>query len=251
VNDHRERDITETFVSLASDLATGVDVTDMLSGLTTSCAQLLRATSAGLLLADHNRTLHLMAASSETIRDLELFQIQRDEGPCLDCYRSRTPVAVADVRFAEGRWPAFVARAREFGVVSVNAVPMRLHDRILGTLGLFGTEPGLISEQDLNLAQAFADVASVALIQDSAAVDASRINAQLQHALSSRVIIEQAKGVLSQQGNLTMHQAFELLRHYSRDRNERITDIAQQVVSRTLSAPKILNSRRVMRSGDQ
>jgi len=145
------------------------------------------------------------------------------------------------VRHAEGRWPAFAARARDFGVVSVNAVPMRLHDRVLGTLGLFGTEPGVLSDQDLNLAQAFADVASVALIQDSAAVDANRINAQLQHALSSRVIIEQAKGVLAQRGNLEMPEAFELLRHYARDRNMRLTDVAHQVVSRTLSAEIILS----------
>jgi GAF domain-containing protein len=210
----------------------------------------LKATSAGLLLADNHQALHLMAASSETIRELELFQIQRDEGPCLDCYRGRAPVAVADVRHAEGRWPAFVARAREFGVVSVNAVPMRLHDRILGTLGLFGTEPGVLSDQDLTLAQAFADVASVALIQDSAAVDANRINAQLQHALSSRVIIEQAKGVLAQRGNLDMHQAFELLRRYARDRNMRITEVAHQVVSRTLNAEKILSSPHPKRSDD-
>jgi len=236
----RERDVTKAFVGLASNLATGHDVVDLLSELTEDCARLLDVASAGLLLADTRGALHVLAASSQATLHLEAFQVQRDEGPCLDCYRNGTAVLVPDLEREANRWPQFTAGARMAGFASVHAVPMRLRDNVLGTLGLFGTDVGTLNDEDLSLGQALADVASVALIQDKVAGDMTVVNTQLQTALTSRVIIEQAKGVLAQQGDLDMAQAFSVLRRYSRDHNQRIADVAQAVISRTLSAQELI-----------
>jgi hypothetical protein len=226
-------------VALASSLTSGYDVVDLLNNLTSECARLLDIASAGLLLADRLGVLHVLAASSEHTRQLELFQLQREEGPCLDCYRSGQPVAVADLAAAADRWPQFVAGATIAGFASVHALPMRLRSTTLGTLGLFGTTVGALNEDDLVLGQALADVASVALVQDAAAIDKAALNAQLQTALNSRVVIEQAKGVVAQHGLLDMAEAFGVLRHYARDHNLLLTDVARDVVSRALPAKQL------------
>jgi transcriptional regulator with GAF, ATPase, and Fis domain len=241
---NREREITEAFVNIASALATGYDVVDLLSTLTGSCAQLLDVAAAGLLLADASGVLHVLAASSENTRHLETFQVQRAEGPCLDCYTSGSPVIVPDLAAEAGRWPHFVAAAHTVGFNSVHAVPMRLRDATLGAMGLFGTKVGALNDDDLRLGQALADVATVALIQDKAAADSATVNEQLQSALTSRVIIEQAKGVLAQHGDLDMDQAFAALRRYSRDHNLRLGESAQQLVARTLAASHVLDHAR-------
>jgi hypothetical protein len=206
----------------------------LLNSLTSECARLLDVASAGLLLADRTGVLHVLAASTEHTRQLELFQLQREEGPCLDCYRTGTAVLVADLTEAADRWPQFVAGARLAGFASVHALPMRLRENTLGTLGLFGTTIGALNSEDLVLGQALADVASVALIHDSASADLTIINQQLQNALTSRVVIEQAKGLLAQQGQLDMADAFAVLRRYSRDHNRRLTDVARDLISRSL-----------------
>jgi ANTAR domain/GAF domain len=237
---NREAEVTRAFVALASSFATGYDVVDLLNGLTEQCAHLLDVASAGLLLADGFGVLHVLAASTEHMRQLELFQIQRDEGPCLECFRTGLPVAVPDLADAANRWPTFVAGAQLAGFASVHALPMRLREHTLGTLGLFGTTVGALNEDDLILGQALADVASVALVQDKAAADKSLVNAQLQTALTSRVVIEQAKGVLAQMGGLDIEDTFAVLRRYSRDHNLRLTDVAHSVVSRELDAGRLI-----------
>jgi hypothetical protein len=192
------------------------------------------------LLADARGVLHVLAASSQRTHHLEVFQVQREEGPCLDCYRDAAPVSVPDLEQTADRWPQFVKAARMAGFASVHALPMRRRDHMLGALGLFGTTAGALNDEDLTLGQALADVASVALIQDKVAADRTAVNAQLQTALTSRVVIEQAKGVLSQQGNLDMAEAFAVLRQYSRDHNLRLTDVAGATVSRTLPAQQLI-----------
>ena len=240
----REQQVVDAFVSLASRLANGYDVVDLLNQLTTECVSLLPVPAAGLLLADGLGVLHLMAASSEGIRLLELVQIQRDEGPCRDCFHSGAPVVIADLEQEHQRWPQFVPAAQQAGFVSVSAVPMRWRDEVLGSLGLFGTEVGALDERDLALGQALADVASVALVQQQEAVDRLAVNDQLQQALTSRIILEQAKGLLAQQGDLDMVTAFTVLRRYARDHNRRLTDLAQEVVDRSLSAAELLTHAR-------
>jgi transcriptional regulator with GAF, ATPase, and Fis domain len=241
MTDNREREVTHAFVSLASSLATGYDVVDLLNSLTTECAKLLDVASAGLLLADQLGVLHLLAASSEHTRQLELVQLQRDEGPCLDCYRTGQPIAVPEVEDTAARWPQFVAAARIAGFASVHALPMRLGNNVLGTLGLFGTMAGPLNSDDLSLGQALADVASVALVQDTAAADQTVINQQLQKALTSRVIVEQAKGVLAQLGQIDMAEAFGVLRRYARDKNLHVTDVAHALTTRSLPAQQLLD----------
>jgi transcriptional regulator with GAF, ATPase, and Fis domain len=241
MTESREKDVTQAFVALASSLVTGHDVVDLLNDLVNDCARLLDVASAGLLLADGRGVLHVLAASSQRTHHLEVFQVQREEGPCLDCYRDAAPVSVPDLEQMADRWPQFVKAARMAGFASVHALPMRMRDHTLGALGLFGTTAGALNDDDLTLGQALADVASVALIQDKVAADRTAVNAQLQTALTSRVVIEQAKGVLAQQGNTDMAEAFGVLRRYSRDHNLRLTDVASATVSRTLPAQQLLD----------
>jgi len=166
-----EGEVTRAFVSLTSRLADGADVVDLLTDLTEICARLLEVASAGLLLADTRGVLHVMAASSEQTRELEAFQVQRDEGPCRDSYLAGAPVSIPDLSQEADRWPLFVPHARQAGFASVHALPLRLLGARLGTLGLFGAEVGALDADDLSLGQALADVASVALVQDRTSSD--------------------------------------------------------------------------------
>lgn len=235
-----EGEVTRAFVSLAEALAGGADVVELLTDLTQICARLLDVASAGLLLADEREVLHVMAASSEATRELEMFQVQRDEGPCRDSYLAGTSVSVPDLSKEVERWPVFVPRAREARFLSVHALPLRLAGARLGTIGLFGTTVGALNADDLTLGQGLADVASIALVQDRSSTEHEVLNAQLQTALSSRVVLEQAKGILAQQGNLDMVGAFQVLRGYARDHNLRLTDVARRVVSRQLPSRQLL-----------
>lgn len=237
----RERSVSAAFVSIANSLAEGYDAVDLFTGLTTDCAHLLDVASAGLLLADGRGVLHVMAASSDATRDLETFQLQREEGPCLDCFRAGSPVLVPDLSVERARWPVFVAAATSAGFVSVHAVPMRLRETVLGTLGLFSTQVGSLNADDLDLAQALAHVASVALVADKALSDKTAINEQLNDALRSRVVLEQAKGVLAEAGGLDMGDAFAALRGYARDHNEKLSEVAGRLVSRELAAAQVLD----------
>jgi transcriptional regulator with GAF, ATPase, and Fis domain len=244
VSPERELLVTDAFVSLADSLVGPFDVVELLNGLTEECARLLDVASAGLLLADSSGVLHVVAASSERTRSLELFQLQRDEGPCLECYRTGIMVCVADLQTNAERWPQFVPAALKLGFASIHAVPMRLNDRILGALGLFGSAVGALNDDDLSLAQALAHVASVALVTGNATSDQDRLNRQLQLALDSRVLIEQAKGAIAQYSSVTMDEAFAHLRRYARDHNEKLTEVARSVVARTLSIQAIANDAR-------
>ena len=192
------------------------------------------------MLADRRGFLQVLAASSERTRNLELFALQRDQGPCLDCFRTGRPVTVENLLAEAERWPQFAEAAITAGFMSVHALPMRLRDTTLGTLGLFGATVGALNREDLLLGQAFADVASVAIAQDMIASDREALNQQLQGALNSRVVVEQAKGILAQTGDLDMDEAFSRLRRYARDHNYRLIDVAKSLISRELMAEKLL-----------
>ena len=238
---HRERAVTQAFVTLAARLAGGYDVVDLLATLTADCARLLDVASAGLLLADSSGVLHVMAASSERTHELEVFQLQRAEGPCRDCSLGGVAVSEPDLTVERDRWPAFVPAALSAGFASVHAVPMRLRDSTLGALGLFGGSVGALNADDLLLGQALADVASVALVQDAATAPGA-VSGQLQAALSSRVLLEQAKGILAQLGNLDMAAALAALRRYAGDHDQRLTEVAQAVVNRSLPVEQVLDT---------
>lgn len=232
---------TAALVAAVNSLAEGYDPLDLFSNLTADCVQLLDIASAGLLLADSRGVLHLMAASSERTHDLELFQLQRQEGPCLDCYHDGTAVSVPDLEPEQARWPQFAPAATAAGFRSVHALPMHLRETVLGTLGLFGTEAGALDEADLALGQALAHVASIALVADRAAGDRAAIDEQLHTALHARIVLEQAKGVIAEHGDLDMEQAFGMLRRYTREHDQRLSDVARQVVSKELPARQLLD----------
>ncbi len=241
MNHSREQDVVTALVSLAGSMVTGeADVVELLSQLTSDCARLLDVAEAGLLLADDRGVLHVMAASSELVGHVEALQVQRAEGPGLDCYRGGRPVRVADLERERDRWPQFVPTALAAGFASVHAVPMRLRDTVLGSLGLFGAHAGRLNDADLALAQGMADVASIALVQERAASDQQAVNDQLQQALTSRVVLEQAKGVLSHTADVDMPTAFAMLRRYARDRNLRLGELAHDVVQRTTPARAVV-----------
>ncbi len=237
----QEQQLSEAFVALADSLVADYDVADLLHRLADHCVTLLDVAAAGLLLADQRGSLQVVAASSETSRVLELLQLQHDQGPCLDCYRTGIAVTLPDVDLAADRWPIFVAETRAAGYRSVHALPMRLRDDVIGTLNLFGSGP--LAETDARIGQALADVATIAILQERAIRHQEMLAEQLQHALTSRVVIEQAKGVLAERGNLDMEQAFDRLRRYARNTNARLTDVARGVVDGTLDSRTVLISR--------
>ncbi len=240
----REDDVVSSLVSMAASLAQGLDVSELLTQLAADCARLLDISAVGLLLADARGALHVVAASSERVADLEAFQAQRAQGPCHTCYLDGQPVNVPDLAAAAARWPEFAAVAARAGVVSVHAVPMRLRNDVVGALNLFGATPGPLKAADLRLAQALADVATVALIQDRAAEDRNLVNEQLQNALDSRVILEQAKGVLAYSGHLDMAAAYAALRQYARDHNIKLTELSRALVNRAVPAALVLDHAR-------
>jgi transcriptional regulator with GAF, ATPase, and Fis domain len=244
MTDGREREVVAAFVALSHELVDDYDVVEMLAELTARCASLLDISSAGLLLADEHGVLHLMASSSERTQELEMFQLQRDEGPCLDCFHHREPVLVPDLAAVQDRWPQFSRAARAVGFESVHALPMRLKSSVLGALGLFAEETGVLEDDDVALAQALAHVASVALVNEKAAVDRAAINAQLQHALTSRIVVEQAKGVIAQAGGLEMADAYAVLRRYARDHSRKLSKVASEVVHRVLSQEALVEHAR-------
>lgn len=239
LDDRGRQELTaNTFVELIDTLVEDFDVIDVLTVLASRCVELLEAAAAGILLADASGHLRVMAASTEQIALLELFQVQNEQGPCLDSFRTGRVVADANLN-AESPWPLFAVESLAAGYPSVCAVPLRLREVILGCLNLFLVDPVPLTATDINLAQALADVASIAIIQDQAARDAAIREDRLQHALNSRIAIEQAKGMLAEHGSIDMDEAFSRLRRFARNHNRRLTEVAESLVAGTLSADEL------------
>ncbi|MGW7045060.1 GAF and ANTAR domain-containing protein [Streptomyces avermitilis] len=222
--------LAKTFVELADSLVADFDLIDFLRLLTDRCVGMLDASAAGVLLADRNGELRVMAASDEQVRLLELFQLQNDEGPCLDCFRTGAPVTVPDLSAVTARWPRFAVQARRSGFGAVQALPMRLRDEVVGALNLFRATPGPFDPAATPLAQALADVATISLLQQRTAHRSTVLNEQLQTALNSRVLIEQAKGKLAERQGVDMERAFTALRTYARAHNRRLSDVARAFI---------------------
>ena len=236
----REALILRAFVELADTLVDDYDVIDLLDRLAEHCVVLLAADSVGILLGDTESTLRVAATTDERTEWMELLQLQSEEGPCLDCYRSGRPVSVADLAQGARRWPRFATALAERGVVgSVHTLPLRLRGRAIGTLTLFRREAAPLPAADLELGQALADLATIGILQERAVRRGEILNEQLQAALNGRIVIEQAKGVLAQLGELSMDGAFDRLRRYARQHNRRLTEVAHQVVLIDLAADVI------------
>ena len=250
----REALVSQTFLQLADTLVADFDIIDLLTMLADRCVELVDADAAGILLADSNGKLRVMAASSEQARLLELFQLQNEEGPCLDAFASGHAVTCTDLRANIEQWSRFTTYAVGAGFMCVYALPLRLRDSIIGALNLFRAEIGAMPEADVRLAQALADVASVAILQDQATRQVEIRDGQLQHALDSRIIIEQAKGVLAERSQIDMATAFNRLRAYARSHNVQLTAAAADVVAGSITLDALAGASRsgnVRRPQDQ
>ncbi len=239
----REGQLITTIVELADTLVEDFDLVDLLTRLTCQCVEVLDVAAAGIMSANPNGELRVVASSSETMRILELFELQSAEGPCPECFRSGQPIINERLTNNDGRWPHFAPRAIAAGFHSVHAVPMRLRGQIIGALNLFRSDEGLLSDLDVAAAKAFADVSTIAILQhratalqSQATAEAKAVTAQLSAALNSRIVIEQAKGMVAQRLGCPMERSFAILRNYARSNNLRLTDVATGIVNATIPA---------------
>ena len=226
-----ESELGQVFVALADSLVTGYDVVELMQRLVDTCVQLLHCDAAGLLLADENAHLRVMAASSEQMHMLELLEVQNEGGPCLECFRSGQAIWLADLRETRLRWPHFTDAAIGAGYLSAQALPLRLRTETIGALNLLYVQPSTLLPSDTALAQALADVATIGILQQRALQERELLTGQLQAALQNRIVIEQAKGVLAESGRLTIDQAFDALRRYSRSHRLPITRVAAELTA--------------------
>jgi len=227
--------LVRTLVELADSLVDDFDVDELLHLLVGRSVEILDVTAAGLMLASPAGELRVVASSTEAMRVLELFEIQSEDGPCMDCFRSGHAVVSADLSGGDTRWPRFSPRAMAAGFRSADAVPLRLRGTVIGALNLFRNEVGGLAAADLSAAQALADIATIAILQNRVAREAKLLNEQLDHALNSRILIEQAKGILAERGQLDMAQAFSKLRSYARGHNLTLLVVAADVVDGTIT----------------
>ena len=230
----RESDVVRSLVEMADTLVDDYDVVDLLTGLANRCVTLLDVSAAGVMLASPKGSLGLVASSSEAMRLLELFELQAQEGPCLDAFRGGQPVEHENLQAGTGRWPSFSTAALKAGFRSAVALPLRLRDATLGALNLLSVRQTPMAEADIIVARAFADLASVSIVQHRTATEAQRLNEQLSSALTSRVVIEQAKGVIAERAGIDLAEAFSRLRRYARNHNLRLTEVAEAAIVGTL-----------------
>ncbi len=226
----REQRVSAAFVALADTLVDDYDIIDLLDQLVGHCVALLAADAAGLMLADARGQLRVVAASSEDAQTMELLQLQSEQGPCLEAFETVAQVRVPDLAKVAQRWPRFVAAVAESGAfASVHAIPLRLRGQAIGALNLFHRSPGPLPEADLALGQALADVATIGILSERAVHRGEVLNEQLQTALNSRVVVEQAKGVIAQHFGVGMDVGFDRLRRYARAHNLRLAEVARRV----------------------
>lgn len=241
----REQQLAAAFVELADTLVADFDVLDFLHVLTTHCVNLLDVDAAGLMLADHSGQLRVAAASTQQARLLELFELQNEEGPCLDCFASGQVVLASDLGGTgdPGTWPRFSPESRAAGFHSVAALPLRLRDETIGALNLFRKAPTALQPAEQKLAQALADVATIGVLQERGVRQHETMAWQLQNALDSRIVIEQAKGVIAERAGLDMDESFRLLRNAARSRNKKLSEVATLVVLEGLELPSPVATR--------
>jgi len=237
---NREALLARTFVDLVDTLVDDFDVVELLTLVADRCVEVLDVSAAGLMLVAPEGDLRVVAFSSEAVRVVELFELQAEEGPCLDSYRTGAPIVNQNLATVHDRWPNFTPVALNAGYKSVHALPMRLRGVIIGALNLFRADEGDMEELDVVAAQALADVATIAILHHRAASEAQVVNEQLTLALNSRIVIEQAKGILSERVGLNMDHAFARLRKYARDHNLRLVDVAHGVVNGTVTIETLI-----------
>jgi GAF domain-containing protein len=232
----REARLNSAFVMMADTLTADYDVVDLLHTLVVECTVIVAATAGGLLLADQRGQLQLLASTDESAELVEVMQLAAGAGPCVDCFTSGISVSVPNIAASGGRWPDFEGSALGQGFQSVHATPMKLRGEVIGTLNLFNVAPGAFTPRDAAVVQALADVATIGILQQRIATESHIVAEQLQRALDSRVLIEQAKGAMSQALGLTMDEAFGAIRNYARNHNMTMHAVATAITAHSLTA---------------
>lgn len=226
----REGRLAAAFVTLADTMVDEFDMIDLLALLADYCVDLVGSTASGILLMDQRGALGIAAASSAAARVVELFELQQEQGPCYDCCRTGTAISEPDIARASARWPEFSARVAEVGFAAVHALPLRLRGQVIGALNLFHAEPGRLRPTQAALAQALADVATIGILQERALRERELLAEQLQTALNSRIVVEQAKGIIAERTGLDTDAAFTLMRTTARSRQRRLAEFARDIV---------------------
>ena len=230
----REAELARTMVELADNLVDDFDVVELLTTLSDRCLAVLDVDAAGIMLATPDGELTLMTATSEAMQLVELFELQSEEGPCQDCFRTGQPVVNQDLTSNDRRWPGFAPVAVDAGFFAADAIPMRLRTQVIGVVNLLRCSTGSLSDDDVAAARALADVATIAILQHRATLDTRLVNQQLSQALASRIIIEQAKGMIADRHGRPVDAAFAVLRHHARGHNQHLAEVARGVVSGTM-----------------
>lgn len=230
VTTSRERRLVETFVTLADTLVDDYDVVDLLQQLVERCTELFGASAAGIVLTDLNGELEVIASSDEDARLIELLQLSSGNGPCIEAFQTGEVVVVPDVLHVPAESSEFRDLAVQLGIASAHAVPMRLRTRTIGSLNVFGASSGRLTEDDAVAVRALADVATIGILHQRALAESDIIRSQLQRALDSRIIIEQAKGVIAYTKQIDVEQAFAILRGHARRTSTALTVVAERVV---------------------
>lgn len=238
---HRMALVAERFVALSDVLVDDFDVVELLDHLATDCVELLEVSAAGILLRSHDDILEVVASSNEASRLMEVFQLEREQGPCIEAVMTGQPVVVDDLAAMRQRWPDFAAEVEQVGFNAVYALPLRLNAQTIGALNLFNNSSGFTGD-DQRLAQAFADVASIAIFQQRSTAHATLLAEQLQRALSSRIVIEQAKGVISEYGGIDVGAAFIAIRTYARGNGIKLSGLAADLVERRVNPAEIVTA---------
>jgi transcriptional regulator with GAF, ATPase, and Fis domain len=238
-----EKRLVQVLVELADTLVEEFDVVDFLQTLTERCVELVDTDAAGLMLDDQRGNLQVVASTHESARLLELFELQKDQGPCLECFTTGQIIANIDLEEARSRWPLFTEAAREVGFATSHAVPLRLRQQVIGALNLFTVERKRLSDDQLAIAQGLADIATIGLLHERAIHDQVVLSKQLQTALQSRILIEQAKGVLSARAGTSVADAFRLMRSHARRTGTSLTVVADAVIAGTLGTGDLSGDR--------
>jgi AmiR/NasT family two-component response regulator len=226
----REQMLLETLTVVADTLIDDFDVVEFLHELAERCAAICEAVDVGIVLVNDRPELVVMASTSERLHAIEALQLSAGHGPCLDAFVTGEVVTASSREEIARRWPALAEGVRDTGYQSVHAVPLRLRRTTVGSLNFFRDREGRLELDDVIAAQTIADVATIGLVQERAIREAATARDQLQHALDSRVVIEQAKGVIAHRNGVDMETAWRMLRQRARSRQARVGDIARAVV---------------------
>ena len=244
MTDTQEEWLASTFVELADTLVADFDVVEFLTMLVARCTAFLDGPEVGLAVANKGGRLRVLASSTERMKVLELVEVQNDEGPCRDSFHTGQQIINQRVDLVESQWPAFVPMARAAGFVMLHAFPMRLRGKAIGAINIFDVRLREMTGHEASMVQAFADVSTIGILQERSTADSAELTGQLTKALSTRVVIEQAKGVVAEHLKTTMDEAFTLLRGYARNENQRLTDVARAVTEGTLQAESLSTTAR-------